>query len=166
MRFLPLVSGVCIFISIASTCSYAVDNEAKISIKGTLTEPPPCTISDGSAIDVDFGSNVGIDRIDGVNYMRPVNYTIVCNPNPENLGLGLTFIGTASSFNTSAVQTDVSGLGIELLQGGVPFEMNKRITIDLNSPPVLQAVPVKDPSTGDLPEGAFSATATLLANYE
>ncbi len=37
---------------------------------GTLLVPPACTISDNGVIDVFFGDNVGVHKVDGVNYTR------------------------------------------------------------------------------------------------
>ncbi|VDY32778.1 putative minor fimbrial subunit StfF [Morganella morganii] len=57
---------------------------------GTLLVPPACTISDNGVIDVFFGDNVGVHKVDGVNYTRAVNYTLVCEDNIKGWDLGLS----------------------------------------------------------------------------
>ncbi|MNP84764.1 hypothetical protein D3C76_1842150 [compost metagenome] len=56
-------------------------------------------------------------------------------------------------------------LAVRLLQNGKRFTLNNPIPIKLNAPPRLEAVPVKRPGA-TLKEGAFEATATLLAVYQ
>lgn len=138
---------------------------SNMKLYGILLEPPACTIEDDNVIDVFFGNNVGIHRIDGINYTQDVNYKMVCSQNTKGWVLKLTVVGPQSTFDTSALQTNVSNLAIRLTQDGKPFEINKSITITPTTPPAIQAVPIKRPGS-DLPEGAFSVTATLLAEYQ
>lgn len=56
----------------------AQDNEAGISFRGILVEPPPCTLNSGSVVDVDFGDSVGVDSVDGVSNRVPLSYIITC----------------------------------------------------------------------------------------
>ncbi|WP_434527074.1 fimbrial protein [Photorhabdus asymbiotica] len=132
---------------------------------GTLLEPPPCVINDGNMIDVYFGHNVGIHKVDGVNYTRLVNYQLVCVPNTSGWNLGLTVIGPQTSFDDAALKTNIANLGIRLTLDGKAFTLNKRISVTSERQPVIQAVPVKKPGSR-LPEGAFEVTATLLAEYQ
>ncbi|NHB92685.1 fimbrial protein [Photorhabdus cinerea] len=132
---------------------------------GTLLEPPPCVINDGNMIDVYFGHNVGIHKVDGVNYTQPVNYQLVCVPNTSGWSLGLTVIGPQTSFDDAALKTNITNLGIRLTLDGKAFTLNKRIPVTSQKQPVIQAVPVKRPGS-TLPEGEFEVTATLLAEYQ
>ncbi|AHY09708.1 fimbrial protein [Serratia plymuthica] len=132
---------------------------------GTLNAPPPCTINNGEQVDVDFGDRVGVNKVDGQNYMQTVNYRITCVPGVSGLAMGLKVTGSATGFDDAALQTNITDLGIRLLQNGQAFSLNKRINIDAASPPVLQAVPVKKPGV-ELKGGAFTVTATLLADYQ
>lgn len=50
-------------------------------------------------------------------------------------------------------------------QGHGTVKFNKSLDILYQHPSTLEAVPVKDPGMDELGEGAFSATATLLAEY-
>ena len=136
---------------------------ANLAFNGTLVEPPPCTINSGSNIDIDF-DNVGISTIDGVNNRQAVNYTINCTAGTLPWAMRLTVQGTATTFDTAAVQSSVTGLGIRLLRDGVPFVLNTPVLINPSSPPLLQAVPVK--YGGSLSPVGFTASATLLAYYQ
>lgn len=142
-------------------CSNAAAN---VAFNGTLIEPPPCTINGGSTIEVDF-KEVGIGKVDGEHYRESVNYTITCSTDTLPWEMILTVRGTATTFEPSAVQSSVPDLGIKLLQNGLPLELNKPLLITPSSPPVLEAVPVKRPGS-TLAPGGFTASATLLANYQ
>ncbi|MEL5640081.1 fimbrial protein [Serratia ureilytica] len=132
---------------------------------GTLNRPPVCTIYNGQKIDIDFGEKVGVNKVDGNNYLQKVNYSLSCEPGVAGMALGLTLSGAASGFDKAALQTNMPDLAIRLqLQDGTPFELNKRLDITLASPPELYAVPIKRPGA-ELKSGAFSVTATLLADY-
>lgn len=137
---------------------------ANVAFNGTLIEPPPCTINGGSTIEVDF-KEVGISKVDGEQYRQPVNYTITCSTDTLPWEMILTVQGTATPFEASAVQSSVVDLGIKLLQNGIPLELNKPLVITPSSPPVLEAVPIKRPGS-TLSPGGFTASATLLANYQ
>lgn len=131
---------------------------------GTLNRPPVCTINDGQKIDVDFGEKVGVNKVDGNNYLQEINYPMSCEPGVTGMALGLTFYGAVSSFDKAALQTNMPDLAIRILYNGQPFELNKRINISLGNLPKLEAVPVKKIGS-NLTSGAFSVTGTLLADY-
>ncbi len=135
-----------------------------VLFKGTLNEPPPCTIDSGSSIDIDF-DKVRIQRIDGVNYRKSVPYAIHCAAGTLPWELKLSVKGTATTFESSALQSSEADMGIRLLQNGLAFQLNTPLVINLSAPPVLEAVPVKRPGAS-LQPGAFTATATLLAEYQ
>lgn len=147
--------------------SYSVMSADAPNMKlfGTLLVPPPCVISNNELIDVYFGHNVGIHKVDGINYTESVNYRLVCDPNLKGWDLGLSIIGPKTQFDEAALQTNIPDLGIHLTQDGKPFKLNERIAISPDNPPVIQAVPVKRPGS-TLPEGAFEVSATLLAEYQ
>ena len=159
MTFWP--SPVVLTVLSMALCSNATAN---VAFNGTLIEPPPCTINDGSTIEVDF-KEVGISKVDGEHYRQPVNYIITCTAGTLPWEMILTVRGTATTFESSAVQSSVVDLGIKLLQNGLPLELNTPLVITPSSPPVLEAVPVKRPGS-TLAPGGFTASATLLANYQ
>lgn len=53
--------------------------------------------------------------------------------------------GTQTNYNDAAIQTDVTGLGIELQQNGQPFKLNTPLNVTPANLPKLKAAPVKLP---------------------
>jgi type 1 fimbria pilin len=143
------------------TCLHAEEN---MQFKGTLVEPPPCTVNQGNIIDVFFGEQMAIAKVDGTNYMQAIDYQLRCDASAAKSGIVMTLRGTAASFDEAAVQTDQPDLGIRLLINNQPFSLNAPYNIDPAHPPQLFAVPVGAPGA-TLTEGQFDATATLLAEY-
>lgn len=127
---------------------------------------PPCTISGGKTIEVPFGDNLGVNKIDGTNYKKPVPYTVDCESGYAVNNLAIIVDSTAPAiFDSSAVQTNKQGLGIRILVDGSAVTFAQRIVVsDPASPPMIEAVPVQDQSV-TLTEGAFSATMTLRTDY-
>ncbi|CAI1801676.1 fimbrial protein [Serratia fonticola] len=144
----------------------AKDGEADMTFRGTLIEPPPCTINDGNQVEVNFGDRVGINKVDGENYRQPLNYQITCD---KAIGgtwaLTLSLSGSVAVFDSDALLTDKTSLGIRVYQNDTPFTPNSTLKINLDSPPRLEAVPIKQ-AGATLTEGAFEAWATLRADYE
>lgn len=145
--------------------SGGVQAKENMSFYGTLIEPPACSINSGEIIDVDFGERVGIKKINGVNYQQSIGYRITCDPSASQWNMTLVMIGNQTSYDKAAVRTDITDLGIRLLQNGEPFELNKPIPINPASPPTLEAVPVQRPGS-TLTDGKFLATVTLQAVYQ
>lgn len=138
-----------------------------MSFSGTLIDPPPCSINSGGEVEVKFGDRIGVSKVDGVNYLQPVNYRITCIPElgTEVWNMTLEIVGNAPEYDSAAIQSDVDDLAIRLMQNNERFILNKPLPIILNAPPTLTAVPVKRPGT-TLKEGPFEATATLLVGYQ
>lgn len=140
----------------------------EVNFYGVLVPPPQCTISGGNTLEIDFGDKLGVNKIDGVNYRKQVEYQLECPPlDPEAppMQLQLAVNGVATAFDNAALQTNVADLGLRLTADDKPLPLNAPVTIDPLRPPELWAVPVKDPN-GTLQEGAFEASATLLAEYQ
>lgn len=66
--------SVAVLLALSSTLAYA-DN---MLFSGTLIDPPPCVINGGNTIDVPFGENLGVNKIDGTNYTKAVPYSVTC----------------------------------------------------------------------------------------
>nr|ELR5112308.1 fimbrial protein [Providencia stuartii] len=150
-----------LLLSLVATGTFA----SNMKLYGILLEPPACTIQDDNVIDVFFGKNVGIHRLDGINYTQDVDYKLVCAQNSKGWVLKLSVSGPQSNFDSAALQTNEKNLAIRITQNGQPFEINKPITITPTTPPAIKAVPIKRPGS-TLTEGPFSVTATLLAEYQ
>ncbi|OAT24997.1 MrfF family protein [Proteus myxofaciens ATCC 19692] len=156
---------ICLLILLAISPLGVNADEPNLKLFGTLLIPSPCVIQDNGVIDVDFGYNVGVNRVDGINYTQPVNYTLKCEDSLQGADLGLSIIGPKSQFDDAGLQTNVADLAIHMTRDGQPFTLNEKFTISPNKPPVIKAVPVKKPGA-TLKEGPFEVTATLLAEYQ
>ena len=143
---------------------------AGMSFGGTLVSEPSCIIQDGERIDVNFGSNIASSKVDGVNYMQPLNYTITCQGGTSGAVVMLSLFGEPSPFDANAIKTSIPNneLGIRVYQSGATltlFKLNSAIKIDPAAPPKLQVVPVKKLGA-KLPARVFEAWATLQADYQ
>lgn len=136
------------------------------AFSGTFVLLTPCTVNGDQVLNIPFG-NVGVKKVDGVQYTRPIPYEVDCHGAPDNSPLNLTISGNATSYDPAAVSTSAEGLGIQIQANGQPFTLNKsmRTTLGALSSLQLTAVPVKDPGK-ELAEQAFTAVATLTADYE
>ncbi|MEH5096716.1 MULTISPECIES: fimbrial protein [Atlantibacter] len=155
-------AGLIVLTAMWSSVALSAPN---MSFHGTLIEPP-CTINNDQTIDVPFGEDLGVNKIDGTNYLKAVDYQITCNASYSANNLAIV-IDTANPtvFDDSAVRTSKSGLGIRILVDSQPVMFGERIAVNnLNSPPLIQAVPVRDPAVS-LTEGPFEATLTLRSDY-
>ncbi|CAI1948977.1 MULTISPECIES: fimbrial protein [Serratia] len=134
---------------------------------GTLISPPPCTINNGQMIEVNFGDDLLTTKVDGVNYSRPINYTLDCTV-AGNKAVRMMIQGTASSFDNSVLATaERTGLAIAVKPEAVDqvLPINSWMRLTTQSAPKLRAVPVRA-SWMELTPGAFTAGATLLVDYQ
>lgn len=154
--------GLAVFGAIASQV-HAAEN---MYFHGTLIEPPPCTINGGDIIDVNFGDKVGVNKVDGINYLEPINYRVNCLPGVGKWSMNLMVISLPPpDYDSSAIPSDVADLSIRVLSNGKPLELNKLIPVSPLNFPAIEVVPVKRPGV-TLPEGPFVARATLLVAYQ
>ncbi|EIB0686608.1 fimbrial protein [Escherichia coli] len=153
-------------ISLLMLWSFSFMALSNVSFHGYLVQPPNCSISNGQNIELTF-RDVNIDDINGSNYEQVVPYTITCDTavRDPQMEMTLTWSGTQSDFDDSAVATDLNGLGIHLKQAGSDFKLPTPLVVNETSLPVLTAVPVKK-SGVDLPESDFEAWATLQVDYQ
>ncbi|HEY1847470.1 MAG TPA: fimbrial protein [Buttiauxella sp.] len=149
-----------IFFAILSANFYSQTVSAKSDVKfhGSLYEIS-CVVNNDNPIDVAFG-NVGVNKIDGIQYTQPVPVDITCDGSYSG-EFSLYVKGTAADFDDSAVQTDVPDLSIRIMQDGSRIQINKPIIVSSAHPPALTAVPINRPGSS-LSEGVFKATATLV----
>lgn len=136
----------------------------KINITATIIAPPPCKVNAGRDIEVDFGQ-IGINKIDGVNFKKKIDYNVTCEIVHDSRQLKLKVTGTAANFDTKLLNTTVTGLGIRLESSpSQQIEVNKAIDVTLNKLPELYAIPIKNASAV-LSEGDFTSSATLQVDY-
>ncbi|WP_369308849.1 pilus assembly protein [Providencia rettgeri] len=158
MKKLPMIVSLLTFpVSIA----FAADN---VEFTGTLLIPPPCTVFEDKVYVIEY-KDIGLHKVDGVNFTKTINYALKCDDNLKGWDLMLTIKGISTDFDKSALETKIKDLGMRITQNGIGFEINKPLKISYGQPPVLEVVPVKRPGT-TLPEKQFSAVGTLLAEYQ
>ena len=144
-------------------------NMATVTVKVTVVKPPPCTINDDRPIEVDFG-DVMTTRVDGNNYMMPVNYTISCE-NGDDRAMNIQISGTPASFDSVVLRTTIAGLGIALktdygFSAKYPFQINSwNQGYHASRPWGFWAVPVKQNGV-TLRGGEFTAGATMKVAYQ
>lgn len=166
-----MIPAVALVLSSAmSLTAQAVD----VNFTATLIGNPPCDVAgpDGpdQPIRVPFGE-VGITKINGVNYQQDFTLTLSCGTGLGNaVALYLQYRGMNATFDDNALQASVSGLGIRLYHQGVVIKPNTGTPITMSDNGTeslpLYAVPVKDPSpSATLYEGDFTATANVEMNY-
>lgn len=145
----------------------AADPE-NLEFKGTLVTPPPCSIDNDGTVMTDFGDKVGIRKVASGIYREPVNITLHCEENTLAWQLQLSVTGNAAGFdpeNATVVTPQQADLGVKLLLGGSPFELGKAVKVNAAELPKLEAQLVQRPGA-ELSEGAFTAQATLRAEYQ
>lgn len=160
MRIIRRIIISCMLITLSTSPLHAA---TEVTFSGTLIEPPPCQVNNDQIIDVPF-NKISVNAVDGVQHRQIVGYTLECIASADR-AITLTLIGEPALFERATVLTNVSGLGIKVYQDDKEFELDKPITIDPKSPPILAAVPVKKLGTV-LKGGAFKATATLRTDYQ
>ncbi|VEI15219.1 Minor fimbrial protein prsF precursor [Serratia plymuthica] len=156
--------GICLFAGILPYSLRAVADTAMVTIKVTVIAPPPCTINGDQTIDVDFGSELLTTQIDGSNYIKTVDYSLECKDNTSN-AMKLKVQGSATTYDASALQTNMADLGVALKANGNPLTINNWVKFTYPDKPVLQAVPVKRAGS-TLSGGDFAAAATLMVDYQ
>jgi len=140
-----------------------------VSFTGKLIDPPPCVINGNTDISVDFGNDMLAGRIDGVNYERPINFTLDCTKAAaiNRSALKLQFLGDpATAIKPTTLATTKTDLAIELRRdGGLSMPLNTWVHFDYPAVPTFTAVPIKAVGS-TLNGGTFTAAATLLVDYQ
>ncbi|MGJ3355774.1 fimbrial protein [Providencia sp. Je.9.19] len=160
-----LLSGVLIM-----TPWWSYGSLSQVTVKVTVVSSP-CSINNNQPLLVEFG-DVLITRVDGVNYRKPIPYTLNCpadklNNNMLKLqiqGTGITVLGPTLVLEVP----NVPNFGIQLQRDNTPLAPNTWVNFTYNSPadaPKLYAVPVMKPNT-TLNVGAFRASSTMRVEYQ
>jgi len=133
----------------------------EVKFSGTLINLT-CKINNDDKIDIDFGNEVVAELLDGTKYKKPMLLPVKCNQD-YNGDLSFTIHGVDAGFETTAVKTNIDGLGIRFVDG-----KDSKVFLKLNTPYTynqpgnisLEVVPVKAKET-KLEGGDFQASVTL-----
>ena len=133
-----------------------------LSVKGQIQVTLSCAINGGNPIDVDFGSDLLTNYVDGVRYAKDIPFTMTCTGTPATLDLWVR--GDSSIFDSEVLKTDMTDLGVRFLKGdGSQLNLGDKIRFtDPAAPPTLRAAPIK--RAGSSPSGRFNGIATLMVD--
>lgn len=160
---------VCIILLISPFTTQAISEQkgdsVDISFTGLLQAMTPCSISNDKTIEIGFG-NVGINKIESGQYIREIDYELDCGSVGAANTVLMTLKATPVPSNGSIVDSGRKGLWIQFYKNGSPLILNEEFKVDDVSvpPPKLTVNLIANPGE-DLEEGAFSVTATLIAEY-
>lgn len=108
-------------------------NEADIIFKGTLVNPPPCSIDNDKTIHVPFGDRLSIKKVSDGVYRKDVPYNLVCDSTAgKDWKLMLSVRGTLATFDTTDRATvatsmgNIGNLGVKILRDGNLFSLIRR----------------------------------------
>ncbi|CQH42783.1 exported pilin protein [Yersinia frederiksenii] len=151
-----------LFLGLLFFCCDEVNAEIiQVNISGVITEPPSCVINGGNTIDVDFGSKVMTNLVNGSNYLQKVTYSVTCKNSTSN-SMRMKISGDTAGFSNTALKTSNDNLGIEFLLNGKVHSGWFDYTYP--SIPKLEAVPIKRGGSV-LETGFFDGTATLIVEF-
>lgn len=152
-------------ITITPLSLQAKEASVKINFSGTLIEPPPCTIVSANPIEINFTDEVMTTRVNGLNYMKDINYELNCTEAVSN-SLKLKISGVGSSFDSKVLATrSKPDLGIQFYREGASLNLNEWFNFSYPQKPRLLAAPTKR-NGSVLTAGGFTATATLHVDYQ
>lgn len=143
-------------------------SEFNLTIRGVLEDAPECVINGNNKIDVDFGDDVYISKIDGVNYKKTqLIYNLICN---DILSTSLKFGVKSTSgegFDTGLIGTNKKGLAIRLYTDDSVLNTGEYVdfTYTGSTVPAIYAVPISDLSS-TLDEGEFIGSGILVIEYQ
>lgn len=162
---LLIIFNLCIVVStLAILSSFLIAEAADMQFKGKLIEPPSCQVNAGQDINIYF-EKVGINKVDGNNYRKEINIPMDCiSTNPWSLNLAIT-TNSPAIFSPGTVQSNIDGLGIQILIDGNPIAFNRNFVINPEAPPKIEVVPLRENGV-TLTEGKFTASATLTIQYQ
>lgn len=138
-----------------------------LSISGILVDTPDCVVNNQNPIEVDFGEDVVISRIDGLNYKKTrILYSLLCTSLAKQ-GLKVTITGEPAAFNAGLLATSKPALGIQLLDESTPLTPGNSVAFNYNNgvTPELWAVLAVQNNT--LPTaGSFDGSGTMVFEYQ
>ncbi|EBH1886805.1 fimbrial protein [Salmonella enterica] len=150
-----------VFLTVFIT-KYAVADNI-VSVQVNVIAPPPCTINNDINISVEFGTLL-TEKVNGVNYRKPIDYTIECNGQVSD-DMRLMIQAKAATFDNSAISTNINDFAVSIESSGQKISLNEWHNFRYPDMPILYAVPVKNKDSR-LGAGDFTASATLLVAYQ
>ena len=134
-----------------------IDTRVQISVSVTSL---PCVVNNNQQIDINFGDDVIITKIDGYYKKMPVVYSVECKGGMSTPQIAISGIG--ASFDANMLKTNNDDLAVAFMQENMPFPINQWASFNATSK--LTAVLRKRDGVR-LSSGAFDAWATMMVEY-
>ncbi|WP_426245644.1 fimbrial protein [Pseudomonas sp. TWR3-1-1] len=162
MNVLSRVLAVLLASALPLAC-LAVD--MRMDFGGNMMAAPPCVINDGKLIAATFG-DVQVDDIDGSYKTITLPYTLDCSLAVSNQ-VRIQVQGAGTWFLPALLAVPGNDeLGIAFKKDGSALALNTWANFDASKKPLLQAVLAKRTQSSDIVNGTFSATATVMVEYQ
>lgn len=135
-----------------------------INISGIIIDTPECVVNGNDSVDVDFGNDVLISRINSGDYKKRIEYSPECGNVAQN-GLTLTISGSNAGFGTGLLGVGREGLGIRLFKGTDIVSAGEKMQFEYPNFPLLYAELVKDEAS-TISSGEFFGSATMVIGFQ
>lgn len=135
-----------------------------IAFTGHLMGRRACTVNNNQVINVAFGT-VAVNKVAIGEVIKNVDYTLNCAGASESNSVEMTLSAVSLGGHPASMASSQAGLWITFLNEGAEQNLNAPFVIaDWRNPPKLEFKLEKDPAL-ELQAAAFTATATLKAEY-
>ncbi len=152
----------------SAVCSSAVsakESSIAVSFSGMLVDAAACSIEANQPIQVSFGNQVVVEKIDGLEYQQAIAFRLNCSQ-LNSTAMRLRIQGSATQIaGRTVLDAGKNGLGIALYRNRSNMSPNVWYSFTYPNPPTLTAAPIKN-STANLELGSFAMTATLTIEYQ
>lgn len=161
-KITSLLCGISLFMGFNNSFVYA--ENAEVRFHGLLVDVAPCETNNSNPVQVDFGDEVFVTRIENDYYSRDVDFSFDCDTAtiPE---LQIKIEGETVDFNTEALKTDTNDLAVIFYNGDKLFELNRWFLFSYKTPPKLRAVLIKNDNV-ELSGSHFTAQGSLIVDYQ
>lgn len=169
MPYIPAAPLLGLVLFSASAMAAVTEGDAMtVTIKGSVVDAPDCTVNTSNSVEVKFGDELITRMVDGENYKKEIEYSLVCN-SLSSTALKLSIRGTLASFGSGLLYTTKTGLGIRLFSGSAGTTvLTPGSYVNFNgtaNKPRLWAVPVAQ-NNATLTAGLFTGTGTMIIDYQ
>lgn len=142
--------------------------ENNLVLRGTLVEPPSCTLTGKNKVEISFGEQIGIKKVAQEIYRQPVDLGLECDRGNLGWQLTLKWTGNKAAFDSenATIRSDgQASLGVKMYAAGQPMALDSVLKVNGNSLPTLEAVLVQEEGA-ELEDGDFFAHASFLAEFQ
>ncbi|MBN6032026.1 fimbrial protein [Pantoea ananatis] len=138
-----------------------------LTVRGILVETPECVVNNQEPIDVDFGEDVVISRINGIDYKKTrIIYSLLCTSLAKQ-GLKVTISGEPAAFNASLLATSKPALGIQLMHEDATLTPGNSVAFNYHDGTLPELWAVLVVQSNALPTaGTFTGNGTMVFEYQ